>query len=184
MDVESGPTGINLFSQSVPLYFAIAAINSIVQTLHNVCYIYQLVQTMKCSRLLGRTLLHIFVIFAGCVWTVLCFVLVMAAFCLVGACRNLAENRTGGCHDLPLMCKGIETSIEWSEKGWRSLWKLVETSRPSDVENGSKQPVVPPELARPPPARVRPGSNVGLQVDDRTARRSSDVIMGPKLWEI
>ena len=80
----------------------------------------------------------------------------MAGYCLAGACRNFAENRTGDCHDLPLLCEGIEKSVEYSQYGWKELWKLMETSREEDLEVGSNEIVDQTELSRPSSARLRP----------------------------
>ena len=75
---------------------------------------------------LGRVLLWLFIIFLGIMWTVACFVFVMTGYCLVGCCRNLAEHREGGCHDLPLICEGISVSADYSADGWRCLWSYME----------------------------------------------------------
>jgi len=128
---------------------------------------------------LGRAILYVFVIFAGCLWTVTCVVLIMAVYCLIGFCKNCAEDRAGGCHDLPLMCEGIEKSIEYSRKGWKELWKLVETSRPHDEESRPTASVVPPELATPSPVRLRPERHVWMPMN-----HLNDGIMGPSLGEI
>ena len=76
---------------------------------------------------LGRILLFLVILFLGFMWTVACFVFVMAGYCLVGCCKNLAEHREGGCHDLPLICEGISVSADLSADGWRCLWALMET---------------------------------------------------------
>ena len=39
----------------------------------------------------------------------------------------MAENREGGCHDLPLICEGMSISTDYSADGWKWLWSLMKT---------------------------------------------------------
>ena len=76
---------------------------------------------------LGQALLWLVILFLSFMWTVACFIVVMTGYCVVGCCRNLEENREGGCHDLPLICEGMSVSTAWSAGGWKWLWSLMKT---------------------------------------------------------
>jgi hypothetical protein len=63
----------------------------------------------------------------------------MSGTCLYGWCRNLSENRVGGCHDLDLICDGCDEAGKQSSKGWRELLTLVrkdDEGRDGGVERG------------------------------------------------
>jgi hypothetical protein len=133
---------------------------------------------------LGRGLLYVLIVLLGCLWTLGCFVVVMTAVCLWGFLKNCSENRTGGCHDLPLLCDGINKSVEWSAWGWRGLWSWVEPPHPQDDEEMAPSQVEPPTISPPPPALSRSSrGHVGM---DRTVANLNhtfdyprDMIRGP-----
>ena len=100
-------------------------------------------------------LLYIAIVFLGCIWTVGCFVVIMTSVCLKRWGENCLANRTGGCHDLPFICAGVDEAVEWSVWGWRSLWMCVEPPDPPDDEEQQRQEAEEPEIRRPPRAAQR-----------------------------
>jgi hypothetical protein len=80
--------------------------------------------------LLGRALLHLFILFLCFLWILACYVFIMAVVCVLGSLKNCAEDRTGGCHDLPLLCSGMSLAAEYSAMGCAWLWAFTETRRP------------------------------------------------------
>jgi len=104
------------------------------------------------GRIIIIIMLYILVILAAFLWIVGCFVCIMTGYCIVGCCINFANQRTGGCHDCPLICDGVERAVAWSHWGCQKLWSFTKktTNRQNDVDrqpsafDEGNSPITPP----------------------------------------
>jgi hypothetical protein len=112
---------------------------------------------VKACVCIGRILIYLVVIFLCALWIILCFAFVMTGYCIVGCCINFCTRRSGGCHDLPLICDGIERSTAYAHWGCDWLWSFTKHPRsdenePSDRGPQRQEPVPRTSIPFPPPA--------------------------------
>ena len=113
------------------------------------------IKGMVWLRILGKVLLYLLIILLGCIWTVLCFSVIMTTACL-GCCMR-------DCRDdgVALIVDGVNTSVDWSLRGWRGLFSLIKELEDveADEEMGRSEPINTETLTAPPPAFLPPSKN-------------------------
>jgi hypothetical protein len=113
----------------------------------------------KLLRVIWKLLVITFCVTACVVWSAVCCSVIMAGYCIVGCCLNLARHKEGGCHDLPLMCDGIERSLAWSFWGCRNIWEgvkgqiITQDRQRAHQENRRRNIATPPPRLFPNPTR-------------------------------
>jgi hypothetical protein len=109
----------------------------------------------KVLRVIWKLLVIMLCVTAWVVWSVVCSSVIMAGYCIAGCCQNLARHREGGCHDLPLMCDGIERSLAWSLWGCRHIWEAVKGQIITPNRQRAHQENRRRNIAMPPPRLFR-----------------------------